>query len=308
MSKPQVTITLGRTGQRVVKRPQMEYDGGRTDSHPLSGSKRSVRERFGSNANNSFSPMNKRLRNDVNAWNSVYNGVGGKARIGQSDLRLKLMRKKLSRQLRNEVDERKKVESRERISRTIRSQERSHLRRISPTRSASELQPVDSFRKYYSYNADGLRSRSPYRDLKVSRGISPPRNIDELRQVPLTRPYDASRTAPRIMGNDAFYSSRPTGTVPTTARTDAGKPAAGLPPVSGRMPKISYMGEQPLTVASLLHSLGLGKYAVLFQAEEVDMAALRQMGDKDLKELGIPMGPRKKILLAIIPRSKFQQR
>jgi len=27
--------------------------------------------------------------------------------------------------------------------------------------------------------------------------------------------------------------------------------------------------EEPLTVASLLHSLGLGKYAIIFQAEEV---------------------------------------
>ncbi|KAG0451414.1 hypothetical protein HPP92_026429 [Vanilla planifolia] len=47
--------------------------------------------------------------------------------------------------------------------------------------------------------------------------------------------------------------------------------------------------EEPLTVAALLHSLGLGKYAIHFQAEEVDMSALRQMGDHDLKELGIPM-------------------
>nr|XP_011468550.1 PREDICTED: uncharacterized protein LOC101292812 [Fragaria vesca subsp. vesca] len=55
-----------------------------------------------------------------------------------------------------------------------------------------------------------------------------------------------------------------------------------------------------LSVASLLHRLGLGKYAIIFQAEEVDMSALKQMGDKDLKELGIPMGPRKKILLALL--------
>lgn len=56
--------------------------------------------------------------------------------------------------------------------------------------------------------------------------------------------------------------------------------------------------EKP-TVAALLQSLGLGKYLITFQAEEIDMTALRHMGDNDLKELGIPMGPRKKILLAI---------
>jgi hypothetical protein len=53
------------------------------------------------------------------------------------------------------------------------------------------------------------------------------------------------------------------------------------------------------TVGGLLHSLGLGKYSITFQAEEVDMAALRHMTDNDLKELGVPMGPRKKILQAV---------
>ena len=37
---------------------------------------------------------------------------------------------------------------------------------------------------------------------------------------------------------------------------------------------------------------------------QIDMAALKQMGEHDLKELGIPMGPRKKLLLALLPRSK----
>jgi hypothetical protein len=53
------------------------------------------------------------------------------------------------------------------------------------------------------------------------------------------------------------------------------------------------------TVAALLQSLGLGKYSIILQAEEVDMTALRHMSESDLKELGMPMGPRKKILLAL---------
>ncbi|PIN08219.1 RNA-binding protein Bicaudal-C [Handroanthus impetiginosus] len=53
------------------------------------------------------------------------------------------------------------------------------------------------------------------------------------------------------------------------------------------------------TVDSFLESLGLEKYSITFQAEEVDMTALVHMGDEDLKALGIPMGPRKKILLAL---------
>ncbi|XP_031478219.1 uncharacterized protein LOC116249181 [Nymphaea colorata] len=56
------------------------------------------------------------------------------------------------------------------------------------------------------------------------------------------------------------------------------------------------------SVASLLKSLGLEKYLITFQAEEIDMTALIHMGDEDLKALGIPMGPRKKILLALDSR------
>ncbi|KAL3716181.1 hypothetical protein ACJRO7_007876 [Eucalyptus globulus] len=57
--------------------------------------------------------------------------------------------------------------------------------------------------------------------------------------------------------------------------------------------------KQKVGVDGLLRSLGLEKYSITFQAEEVDMTALLHMGDEDLKALGIPMGPRKKILLAL---------
>nr|DAD37054.1 TPA_asm: hypothetical protein HUJ06_007695 [Nelumbo nucifera] len=56
------------------------------------------------------------------------------------------------------------------------------------------------------------------------------------------------------------------------------------------------------SVDGFLQSLGLEKYLIIFQAEEIDMTALVHMTDEDLKTLGIPMGPRKKILLALDPR------
>ncbi|CAK7349376.1 unnamed protein product [Dovyalis caffra] len=43
------------------------------------------------------------------------------------------------------------------------------------------------------------------------------------------------------------------------------------------------------SVDGFLHSLGLEKYLITFQAEEVDMTALVHMTDEDLKALGIPM-------------------
>ncbi|KAK4440484.1 SEC23-interacting protein [Sesamum alatum] len=57
------------------------------------------------------------------------------------------------------------------------------------------------------------------------------------------------------------------------------------------------------SVDNFLQSLGLEKYSITFQAEEVDMTALIHMKDEDLKALGIPMGPRKKILLALESKS-----
>ncbi|CAN7080106.1 unnamed protein product [Brassica oleracea var. botrytis] len=56
------------------------------------------------------------------------------------------------------------------------------------------------------------------------------------------------------------------------------------------------------SVDSFLESLGLEKYSTSFQVEEVDMDALMHMTDDDLKALLIPMGPRKKILLALGPK------
>ncbi|XP_044501716.1 uncharacterized protein LOC123222814 isoform X2 [Mangifera indica] len=55
------------------------------------------------------------------------------------------------------------------------------------------------------------------------------------------------------------------------------------------------------SVGGFLRSLGLEKYSITFQAE-VDMTALVHMTDEDLKAIGIPMGPRKKILLALESR------
>ncbi|GFQ02706.1 hypothetical protein PHJA_002414500 [Phtheirospermum japonicum] len=57
------------------------------------------------------------------------------------------------------------------------------------------------------------------------------------------------------------------------------------------------------TVDSFLQSLGLEKYAITFQAEEVDMTALVHMGDEDLKAMGIPM---KHLMLQLfIPECHF---
>ena len=52
-----------------------------------------------------------------------------------------------------------------------------------------------------------------------------------------------------------------------------------------------------------LQSLNLERYLPLFEAEEVDMAALALCSDADLQALGVPLGPRKKILAMVSPGS-----
>ncbi|XP_008793808.1 protein bicaudal C homolog 1 isoform X2 [Phoenix dactylifera] len=319
-ARPQVTITLGRSGQ-VVKRERPTSDVSHPDDMPSSAGKRPVRERLGSNMDNSdlygSQYKNKRQRTN-NHILSLGNGdlndgkpIKFNRRVGQDDLRLKLLNKSLSHG--------RDVDLREKLSRSTHNSLRYDLyqhvpdsrasgpaKRIPPTRSADDLLRLDSVRN--SYSLKGLRHRSPDRLAGASRGMSPPRNYDELRYVPPVRSIDASRPS-SLMTKNVTDASRPMPCMSkATVPADTAKPVARAPPPGAIVPKSPSVSEEPLTVSSLLHSLGLGKYAILFQVEEVDMTALRQMGDSDLKELGIPMGPRKKILLAVLAHSKQRHR
>ena len=52
-------------------------------------------------------------------------------------------------------------------------------------------------------------------------------------------------------------------------------------------------------VRAWLEELGLGEYAEAFARERVDLDAARHLTDEDLRDLGLPLGPRKKILAAL---------
>lgn len=339
-SRSRVTITLGRTGQ-VVKRAGAAGQGGNSgfsDSHPAVGSKRSVRDRLGSNVDG-IQINNKRQRGDGNKL--MMNGGKTKGlddRLGKNDLRLKLMRKNLSRQV--ESDKRNGGDLRETLSRVARPRPsavggsiRQHapeptdsrhfvpeqknvsmLGRIPSMRSSDAFLRMDSLRNSYSpWTLDSLRQRSPDRVVHTSRNLSPPRNDEQIGKRPLIRTYDDARRF-SYLSRDILEPRRPMGTSPYMTRPTVSaasvKPVVPLPapppPPSGIAQKSSYtvQANEHLTVDGLLHSLGLDKYAIYFKAEEVDMTALKQMGDNDFKNLGIPMGPRKKIQLALLPQSK----
>ena len=52
-------------------------------------------------------------------------------------------------------------------------------------------------------------------------------------------------------------------------------------------------------IAKWLSDLGLGKHAEAFALHEIDKDALTHLTSEDLKEMGLPIGPRRKVLAAI---------
>ena len=52
-------------------------------------------------------------------------------------------------------------------------------------------------------------------------------------------------------------------------------------------------------IAGWLAGLGLGKYESAFAEAEIDAEVLAELDDGDLRELGLPLGPRKKLMKAI---------
>lgn len=321
MSRPRVTITLGRSGQ-VVQRPASVPDERHSDQIPLSGRKRPVRERLGSSVDNtsSYDHQNnlKRQRRDQRSWKYPHdNNKDGNplqfsnGKVDVQDLRMKLLRKKPSRGFQSGNwrqsglrDLRERLSSRARsqsttttISRRLSIVNRSEHMLSSRGRNASQ-------RTSPSRNVDASRRMSVPRSMNVSRRTSSPRTMDASRYTSTARPTDAPRYTSTTRSLVASDHARLPVKVNSSSRPIETKQSVVRPHAQGSTTnKNPYLGEE-LTVASLLQSLGLSKYVIIFQAEEVDMTILRHMRDDDLKELGIPMGPRKKILLALLSNSR----
>lgn len=210
---------------------------------------------------------NKRQRGNGIAWNSRVNVIDA-PQVGKNDLRLKLIHKSLSKQIVGVSKGQRRKKLHENLSKSSQSWS-----------GVSMLQ----------------QSHEPKRT-SILRHMPPEEVIYDLQTgVSLRKPDSVHEMTGRWAGLG-----------PTTMKTTSGTsgPHVQYASPSGMVQRSSHMGEQPLTVSSFLHSLGLDKYAILFRAEEVDMTVLKQMGDEDLKELGIPMGPRKKILIAMKACSK----
>ncbi|KAG8366212.1 hypothetical protein BUALT_Bualt17G0053000 [Buddleja alternifolia] len=379
-SRSRVTITLGGTGQ-VVKRAPGSLDSSFTDSHPVVGSKRSVRERLGNNVDSS---SNKRLRGDGRTANAVDD-----IHLSKNDLRYKIMKKNILKQ--SQSSQQNGGDLRSILSRPAQSSTNSTTTRermpepkdtrprylepmdgrqqFTQTRDDRHLLPIPEFRSHYvpdtrkqnilearergrstieqkdvwhhlpepsssrmlamrdpngvtrtasgvnsysPWNLDSLRRRPSDEALETSRSLSAPKRDEEWQKRFAARTYDDAR-ASTYMSRDDFEFSRPMSSshmakmAPPVGQMKTVAPVGSSLPQSGSLArKSSYVVEEQLTVDSFLRSLGLEKYAILFKAEEVDMYSLKRMAERDLKELGLPMGPRKKILLSLQPRLKQQ--
>src|SRR5918994_6868601 len=58
-------------------------------------------------------------------------------------------------------------------------------------------------------------------------------------------------------------------------------------------------GKGEVDIAAWLRGLGLERYELVFRDNEIDAAVLPELTDEHLKELGLPLGPRLKLLKAI---------
>jgi uncharacterized protein YjiS (DUF1127 family) len=52
-------------------------------------------------------------------------------------------------------------------------------------------------------------------------------------------------------------------------------------------------------IADWLEKLGMSEYAERFSENKIDVSVLRHLTDQDLKDIGVPLGHRRKMLAAI---------
>lgn len=165
------------------------------------------------------------------------------------------MRKSASKRAESDGDKRH-MDLREKLSKTVCSpmtsfnskqrepepRETSMLRRIPSGRSSDDLMRMESMRSSYSpWTLDHIRRRSPDGFPSTSRGISPPRNVEDLQRRPLNRTYDGARPVPYVT-RDVIETSRPPGSAP--ASFVARSTMSTLPPVTAK-PATSHLGQLP---------------------------------------------------------------
>ncbi|KAD3642171.1 hypothetical protein E3N88_31395 [Mikania micrantha] len=171
--------------------------------------------------------------------------------------------------------------------------------RLTSTRTSRTLSQMDLSKTSFSLETlDQISRPSSHKLLDNSSSLSlpppPPPPMEEPLSRPLMRAFNDPRPVP--------YTSRDIHEIPRPMTTSYPlKPAISNEPIkpvgpllapqlpTGGMAQQSQYPVEYLSLEGFLHSLGLDKYVISFKVEEIDMATLRQMGENDLKEMGIPM-------------------
>jgi len=164
------------------------------------------------------------------------------------------------------------------------------------TSSEPTLRNLQSNQKSQVQKRIEVVKKSPVSDLR-----------EKLSGVPNQRPQLSSTVQVPKPVKEVIKSDKPVqkrDPPPAAAPIVIKKVSAPAPePAPSALPKQS-QDKVDASLDSLLKSLDLEKYLINFQAEEVDMKALVYMNEEDMKSLGIPMGPRKKILSALAHRKR----
>ncbi|AEE35029.1 Sterile alpha motif (SAM) domain-containing protein [Arabidopsis thaliana] len=166
------------------------------------------------------------------------------------------------------------------------------------------LSPARNMGSYMSSSQGFSPPRNPRSYMGSSRGSPPRSNIEDFHGR--SRMLDNMRASPYpvrgVLNGQAPSSGAPFARPmlpPPVPNPHPLPPLSQLPPLGSIMQNSPFSVDEPLSVDGFLNSIGLGKYSLAFKREEVDMTTIKQMKESDLKDLIIPMGPRKKILQAI---------
>ncbi|CAO2184385.1 unnamed protein product [Urochloa humidicola] len=152
---------------------------------------------------------------------------------------------------------------------------------------------------------DGTWRRELYKDSGVTQTSSEPtsRNLQSNKKSQVEQRIEVPKPVRESVNGDRPVQKRdppPTAAPPVIKKVSAPAPmpAPAPPPPQQSQEKVD------ASLESFLKSLELEKYLINFQADEVDMKAMAYMNEEDMKLLGIPMGPRKKILSALAHKKK----
>ncbi|KAF8646446.1 hypothetical protein HU200_065836 [Digitaria exilis] len=157
---------------------------------------------------------------------------------------------------------------------------------------------------------DGTWMRELYKDSGGTQTSSGPssRNLQSSKHSQVEQRIEVPKPVRETVNSDRPVKKRdppPTVAPPVIKKVSAPAPVP-VPPAAVPAPPAPQQSQEKVdaSLESLLKSLDLEKYLINFQAEEVDMKAMAYMSEEDLKALGIPMGPRKKILSALAHKKR----